>query len=495
MIKNERQYQATSKQMVLLERDLEALVSQPRPSEPDERLFWQIRENAIRGQLIDLQSERREYDDLISGSVTSLRLDSIDDLPLALIAARLSSGLSQRKLAERVGIQEQMIQRYEASEYASASFSRLREIAQVLNVSVREDVLLPSADASISKLFTRLEQAGLNKDFIKTRVLPLSLRSEIESSSDENDFPNADVAVRAAASVGRVFGFEAQDAFGASPLVFRTNPIATASLKVSIGANERRLASYAIYAYHLSSLVLRATENLEMRAVPTTAEECRSSIREAYGEINYWNALRFVWDLGIPVLPLHDSGAFHGALWRINGRNVIVLKQRNHFSSRWLIDLLHELGHAGQDPGSKEFGAVEQMSDPLRAWKLSDAEDEAAWYAIDVALDGRAEELAGECARRTKGSLEALKSVVRLVARQAGTDVGVLADYMAFRLQHDRGDNWWATATNLQLGGTNPLHESQRIFWDRVDIRSLEKREQELIVRALTNYEGVGNGR
>jgi hypothetical protein len=30
--------------------------------------------------------------------------------------------------------------------------------------------------------------------------------------------------------------------------------------------------------------------------------------------------------MGIPVLPLSDRGAFHGATWRIQGRNVIVLK-------------------------------------------------------------------------------------------------------------------------------------------------------------------------
>jgi hypothetical protein len=39
-------------------------------------------------------------------------------------------------------IQEQQIQRYEATDYASADFARLSEIARALGVRVREDLFL-----------------------------------------------------------------------------------------------------------------------------------------------------------------------------------------------------------------------------------------------------------------------------------------------------------------------------------------------------------------
>lgn len=44
--------------------------------------------------------------------------------------------LTQRQLAERVGLQEQAIQRYQATDYASVSFARLVEIAVALDLTI-----------------------------------------------------------------------------------------------------------------------------------------------------------------------------------------------------------------------------------------------------------------------------------------------------------------------------------------------------------------------
>ena len=50
---------------------------------------------------------------------------------MLLIRARIAQGLSQKSLAGRLGLKEQQIQRYEASEYASASLARIRSVAEV----------------------------------------------------------------------------------------------------------------------------------------------------------------------------------------------------------------------------------------------------------------------------------------------------------------------------------------------------------------------------
>lgn len=58
-------------------------------------------------------------------------------LPELLIQARLSKGLSHEKLGELTGLKKQQIQRYEQTNYASASLTRLVEIARALeNFSV-----------------------------------------------------------------------------------------------------------------------------------------------------------------------------------------------------------------------------------------------------------------------------------------------------------------------------------------------------------------------
>ena len=53
----------------------------------------------------------------------------------------------------------------------------------------------------------------------------------------------------------------------------------------------------------------------------------RHTILTSYGKLNFQTALTYVWNLGIAVFPLRDSGAFHGACWRVDGRNVIVLNK------------------------------------------------------------------------------------------------------------------------------------------------------------------------
>ena len=80
----------------------------------------------------------REYEALRSGDFQFDDLTSVAQLPSVLIRARIARGLSQKKLADRVGVKEQQIQKYEATDYASASLSRVTEVASVLAESPAE---------------------------------------------------------------------------------------------------------------------------------------------------------------------------------------------------------------------------------------------------------------------------------------------------------------------------------------------------------------------
>jgi len=153
----------------------------------------------------------------------------------------------------------------------------------------------------------------------------------------------------------------------------------------------------------------------------------------SYGAVDLETALRFSWDLGIPVLPLGDRGTFHGACLRYEGRNVVVLKQNSKHEARWLFDLIHELSHAGQTPEAPSLEVIE--GDETSEERRNSAEEIAAsQFAGDVTLDGRAEELAQACVKAARGSVERLKQIVPSIAEQNGVGVGALANYMAFRL-------------------------------------------------------------
>jgi DNA-binding XRE family transcriptional regulator len=61
---------------------------------------------------------------------------SIEDLPKVLIQKRISLGMTQKELAAKLGIKEQMVQRYEASGYESIGFQRLAEVWNALSASI-----------------------------------------------------------------------------------------------------------------------------------------------------------------------------------------------------------------------------------------------------------------------------------------------------------------------------------------------------------------------
>lgn len=132
MISNERQYRITRAQAARFSQALRAIREGRGEATETHPLIAKAQEEAISSQLADLQRELHEYESLKAGEFPLDRLSAVDELPTVLIKARISQGLSQKALAERIGLKEQQIQRYEATDYASASLSRIREVASAL---------------------------------------------------------------------------------------------------------------------------------------------------------------------------------------------------------------------------------------------------------------------------------------------------------------------------------------------------------------------------
>lgn len=138
MIKNERQYRITKAQAQKFEQALAQLM-QAEVAKQENPLLWQVQGNALSSQINDLQEELAEYEALTSRSPNqpvTLNLRSLSELPFALIKARIAAKLSQKALADRLGIKEQQIQRYEATEYASANLARVIEISEAIGLKL-----------------------------------------------------------------------------------------------------------------------------------------------------------------------------------------------------------------------------------------------------------------------------------------------------------------------------------------------------------------------
>ena len=139
MITNERQYRITRAELKRFEEALAAQSSAgPRPGVHPR--VHQAMLDGMASQRDELREELGRYDDLRSGRVAQRTLTSLRELPIALIEARIAARLTQRELAERLGVPEQQVQRWEANSYSGVGIERLQEIADALQLQVLETV-------------------------------------------------------------------------------------------------------------------------------------------------------------------------------------------------------------------------------------------------------------------------------------------------------------------------------------------------------------------
>jgi len=141
MIKNEKQYRITKAQARRFEEALAGLARQERPANIAPRL-WQAQRDAAESQLRELREQIDDYERLQMGKSKELVLEAVEDLPKALIRARIAAGMTQEGLAHRLGVKTQQIQRYEATEYESASFARIRKVVQALGLRMPQPARL-----------------------------------------------------------------------------------------------------------------------------------------------------------------------------------------------------------------------------------------------------------------------------------------------------------------------------------------------------------------
>jgi ribosome-binding protein aMBF1 (putative translation factor) len=135
VIKNEKQYRITKAQVRRFQDAIAELAAQDRPSNVSTRL-WEAQREAARSQVEELQEQVAAYERLNAGRSKEVVLEAVEDLPKALIRARIAAGLTQEGLARRLGVKPQQVQRYEATEYESASFARIVKVVQALGLSL-----------------------------------------------------------------------------------------------------------------------------------------------------------------------------------------------------------------------------------------------------------------------------------------------------------------------------------------------------------------------
>ena len=133
MIKNQKQGALVKKEIADL---LDLIADMERISiETKLDLKQQFQLDIFKSRVEEMNTELSEYESLISEDLQILEITT-NDLQKAIISFRIASGLTQKDIAKKLEIQEQQIQRYEQNNYLTASFERIIQILQTLEVEV-----------------------------------------------------------------------------------------------------------------------------------------------------------------------------------------------------------------------------------------------------------------------------------------------------------------------------------------------------------------------
>jgi HTH-type transcriptional regulator/antitoxin HigA len=157
MITNERQYKISRRKLAELRQAITDFDTKAIAEQTGSDILVAAELEALKSEEQLLASQVGEYERLRSGKIERFTASSLDELPRLLIRARIAQGLSQRALAELIGVKEQQIQRYESSDYAGASLQRLRQIADALGLSIIETAELARPVGAVPRKSRELE--------------------------------------------------------------------------------------------------------------------------------------------------------------------------------------------------------------------------------------------------------------------------------------------------------------------------------------------------
>lgn len=466
MIANEKQYRITRKKA----QDFAQAIEQHRISGHlqvgvDPRLLQAERE-AMESQLQDLRAELSAYEQLKSAELSEIRGATFEELADGLIKARIASGLNQRELAERMDLKEQQVQRYEAERYATASYTRLCEVANALGVRVENKVVLPRSAENFAQLLSKVGQVGLRREFVIDRLLNSAdaARAKSEIPGEHNDDR---LLVNSVAALEKVFGWSRDELLGAQtlPANFEVSPFIT-------------------YAKYLAATVNRAMGVSVNGGFPSDADQIREMILFQNEGIDDLRAmLATTWNMGVAVLPLREGKLFGGGCWRTHGHDTIVLKPELNDEPYWMMDLLRNLFYVVSNPNSQSFEFVDAGQSHNAEHEL-DRERAACRFAGDVMLRGIAEKLYQKCQYAGQDDPIRFAEAIQQVSKSHDVDIQRLATYISYRRRAQKF-NWLEARKNYKHKSTDGWTIARDVFIDRFSFQFEDEIDRLLLDRAV----------
>lgn len=406
-----------------------------------------------------------------------------------LVGTRLKSlrerkGIKSIELAERAGVTPQTITRIERG-HTDVSFATLRKILAAMGYTLKDlanqELASQSETSSFKAMLRKLNKAGIDTLLVK-KILPSEMLQRLELNIDKVPSLLAD---EVSFYLSRIFRWKKNEIWNQNELEFTESPAQFAYFKTPSKGNITQIKAYSHYAYYIANIVRKAHISEPKFEYPDSLETFKSLFLSHYTDIGFENLVNFTWDLGISVVPLSDSGVFHGASWNIENNHVIILKQKNESHARWIFDLLHELYHVFVHL-EKPNSSVVELTELNPYDNDSQEEAEANTFANQFIFEGNSEDIIHRCLQIADYKMEYLKKAVIETSKEESIPVDFLSNYLAFRLQMS-GRNWWGTAQSLQTTSPSPSSIAANILKERVAMHTIDPIDRNLLATAINN--------
>lgn len=399
-------------------------------------------------------------------------------------ALREKAGLKSGDLAQRSGLTPQTISRIETGK-TDVGYSTLTKILSSMGYGLKDlaDFDNPTEDEkNLNVLIQKLIKVGIDENFLLSKIFPKNVSECIRDG--EREVPQLMID-EALLYLKKIYDWSDEMLWSKDELQVNPLPIQSALFKRTHKFNFAQIKAYSHYAYHLSSILIKARKNIDIVERPVRASDFIDYYYNNNSTLNLKDLLNVIWDYGIVVLPLDDSGIFHGASWNINGNHAIVIKQVTTSHARWIFDLLHELYHTFAHLDDANSSIIEE--EELSPFSGSDniEEMEANTFSNTVIFGkSSAEDLTQLALEGANWEIPKLKQSVKSIAMNGNVGVDFLANYIAFRLSA-QGQNWWGTASNLQIVNPHPFEITRNVLLERISLGKLDPIEVNILKSAL----------
>ncbi len=426
---------------------------------------------AIKVMISDLNMQIKWYNDTIDGRNNFNSVNSLAEIPMAIVGKRLQLNLSSSDLAQDIGISEDDYINLENDDFYGVESSLLDKIFKTLDIENTGNILNNEAELNIETVETNLQQLKINKALL-SQIMPITfedVKAAIRDAKQDAYF----LFSKFIEAFNNYFSIDLRNSFSEQTI---ENSFAVA-FKRRVNINVDNLNFTTSFAAHIALIISKQLKasSLTIKADPISI---RSNIIKYYGEISLESCLEYIWDLNLAVLPLDIKSGFHGACFDFEDRKVIVLNQQTDTVSRWKFDLLHELYHAL----TMDYNAYIERIDIMQ--QNEGEEKSASDFASFVIFGQEVESFVKIVLDRSKGNAELIKSSIIDVAKQFRLNVDDFSNYVAYRIS-TFSISFWGTAANIQIDKRSAREITRNYLLRKLDYNAINANDLFVLQKSI----------